>query len=212
MYLALERYSRPPNAAACLRLLAEPDQQAALLAGGTELNMRGHEDLTHVIDLQTLGLDTVGGSDSELRLGATVTLTRVRRTPELDTPLLRCVRLAAGGYANLGLQNRSTVGGRVAVDRGDQDLPPVLAALGAKLHVSRLSAEDELVTDLFGERLRDLANKFFKSHKPLPRWLGVMVVWIAQSSAEHRHSQTRRDLLQQDDRTGDMLAFTGRSE
>ena len=75
-----------------------------------------------------------------------------------------------------------------------------------------LSLEDELITDLFGDRLQRALRRFIKPHAPVPRWLGAVIVWIAQTSAEHRHSQARRDLLQLDDRMEDMLAFTGRQE
>lgn len=139
MYLALKRYSRPDSPAECLQLLAEPDQQVALLSGGTDLNVSGHEHLTHVIDIQALGLDQVDEGGDEVRLGARVTLSQIRRSPVLQHERLTALREAASAYASIPIQNRATVGGRVMVDRSDQDVPTALAALGARLRVVKLS-------------------------------------------------------------------------
>jgi CO/xanthine dehydrogenase FAD-binding subunit len=146
MYLALQRYSRPATVDECLRLLHEPGQRAALLAGGTDLNHRGHEDLTHVIDLQALGLGAIQPEGDALRVGAGVTLSRLRRAPELAGPWLAALREAAGAYAVIAMQNRSTLGGRIASDRHDLDLPPALAALGAKLAIVRWQGEKAVET------------------------------------------------------------------
>lgn len=140
MYLALQRYSRPSSANECLRLLTEqkPGQRAALLSGGTELNSRGHEELTHVIDLQGLPLDQVELADGTLWLGARLTLGQIRRHLALQRDELIALREAAAGLAVVALQNRSTLGGRIMVDRPDQDVPVALVALGAQLHLLRL--------------------------------------------------------------------------
>jgi len=150
MYLALERYSRPTSIAECLRLLAEPDQSVALLAGGTDLNVSGHEKLTHVIDIQALPLDHIVTDGGALRLGARVTLARLRRHLALQLPRLTALRQAARAFANVAIQNRSTLGGRIMVDRSDQDVPVALAALGAQLRLTRLSGGEvaEQVIDL----------------------------------------------------------------
>jgi carbon-monoxide dehydrogenase medium subunit len=138
MYLALERYSRPASIEECLRMLAEPGQNAALLSGGSDLNAGGHEALSHVIDLQALPLDRIATAGGVLRLGARVTLGRARREPALAGPLFAALREAAAAYASIPMQNRATLGGRVACDRPDQDVPPALLALGARLAVVRL--------------------------------------------------------------------------
>jgi CO/xanthine dehydrogenase FAD-binding subunit len=137
MYLALQRYSRPDTVHECLRLFHEPEQRAALLSGGTDLNHQGHDELTHVIDLQALPLADVKREEGVLRVGARVTLAELRRSPALAGPWLTALREAAGAYAVLALQNRSTLGGRIASDRHDLDLPPALVALGALLEVQR---------------------------------------------------------------------------
>lgn len=138
MYLALERYSRPASIEECLRLLAEPGEHAALLSGGTDLNAGSHESLTHVIDVQALPLAGLSIAGDVLGLGARLTLGRVRREPALAGALFTALREAAAGYASLPVQNRATLGGRVVAERADQDVPPALLALGARLRIARL--------------------------------------------------------------------------
>lgn len=151
MYLALERYSRPTSVEECLALMAEAqDEPTALIAGGTELNVRGHEELVHLIDLQALPFKEVRREGDVLRVGALVTLARLRREAAFQEPLFDALREAAAGFAVVALQNRRTLGGRVCTDRGDEDVPPVLAALGAKLRLlrpGRAGAVEEQVVD-----------------------------------------------------------------
>jgi preprotein translocase subunit SecA len=75
-----------------------------------------------------------------------------------------------------------------------------------------VSLDDELVRDLCGDLVDRLVTKRCAQGSPLPRWLGIPIVRIAQQVAEGHHSRIRRDLLKLDDNMGDMLAFTGRSE
>ncbi len=93
-----------------------------------------------MIDIQALPLGGVSQAGGSLKLGALVTLAALRRE-EAGGQVLNALREAAGGYANLALQNRSTVGGRVAQGRGDQDVPAALCALGARVHLSTASGE-----------------------------------------------------------------------
>lgn len=161
MYLALQRYSRPDTVHECLRLFHEPGQRAALLSGGTDLNHQGHDELTHVVDLQALPLADIVSEGNVLRLGARVTLARLRRDPALAGPWLAALREAAGAYAVLALQNRSTLGGRVASARHDLDLPAALLALGAQLKLLRLDG-DRVIEDIIdyptGEARRALSG------------------------------------------------------
>lgn len=136
MYLELQNYDRPETIEECLRLLHRPGERVALLAGGTELNVRGHEALERVVDLQALPLAGVREGRDCIVVGAGTTLRALQEDELLAS--FTALREAALAFANLALQNRSTVGGRVAVDRSDQDLPPALAASGARLRLCRL--------------------------------------------------------------------------
>jgi preprotein translocase subunit SecA len=70
-----------------------------------------------------------------------------------------------------------------------------------------LAIEDDLVKTFFpvaGGQLRD--------RNPVPKRLGDLAFRVAQWRAERTHSMARRDLLNQDDYLGDVLAFAGRGE
>jgi preprotein translocase subunit SecA len=54
-----------------------------------------------------------------------------------------------------------------------------------------VSIEDDLVKDYFGKSLPRLFARWVKRNKPLPGWLGIPIVIIAQSAAERHHSKIR---------------------
>lgn len=139
MYLSLSKYRRPESVEEALRLVADAGPNAAFLAGGTDLNVHGHEHLEEVVDLQALALDGIVLTKDELRLGASVTLGKLRRDAAIaEDPHFTALRQAAAAFAVVGIQNRATLGGRIRVERPDQDLPAALLALGARLVVQRL--------------------------------------------------------------------------
>ena len=75
-----------------------------------------------------------------------------------------------------------------------------------------VSLEDELARDFWPEALRRAAIRCAHRDGRLPRWLGRVMVALAQQAAEYNHGRMRRDLLRLDDNLGDMLAFSGRGE
>ena len=76
-------------------------------------------------------------------------------------------------------------------------------------HQMIVSLEDDFISEFYGKRLLGI---FSGRRKPLPGWLGYLIVTLAQISAESYHSRLRRELLKQDDNLSDMLAFSGRGE
>jgi preprotein translocase subunit SecA len=72
-----------------------------------------------------------------------------------------------------------------------------------------VSLEDDFIVDCFGDWP---AKTFAARARPLPVWLGKLIVRIAQIQSEKHHSRSRQDLLKHDDRLSDMLAFSGRGE
>lgn len=75
-----------------------------------------------------------------------------------------------------------------------------------------LSLEDEIVQEIFKGQAVRLGKLLWRSGKPLPAWLGGLLVSIAQRAAERHHAHTRGALLRTDDQLSDLLAFTGRPE
>jgi preprotein translocase subunit SecA len=75
-----------------------------------------------------------------------------------------------------------------------------------------VSLEDEIVKEIFGDLATRLGGFLQRHDKPIPTWLGGLVVSLAQGIAERHNARTRRDLLRIDDHLSDLLAFTGRPE
>src|SRR5262245_29020780 len=95
MYLALERVVRPASVEAALREWRGAGPGAALIAGRTELNVRGHEDVRALVDLQALPLKKVEVTAQEVRIGALVTLSQLRREQALGAQSTAPSALAA---------------------------------------------------------------------------------------------------------------------
>ena len=127
MYVHLEQYLRPASVAEALAALGPG---AALLAGGTELNVQGHERLERVVDIQALGLEGLKAGSASLELGARMTLDGLLKSglPRALGALLE----AASGERNRALRNASTLGGRACRNQSDARILTALLALDAR--------------------------------------------------------------------------------
>jgi hypothetical protein len=68
------------------------------------------------------------------------------------------------------------------------------------------------VHEVFGRHAARLAALAQRVAPPAGRWLGRLLVGLAQRAAERHHGRSRRELLRVDDHLSDLLAFTGRPE
>jgi len=155
MYLELASYARPATVAAALSLLAEPG--SAALAGGTRLNVHGHERLRAVVDLQALPLEGVTVDSRRVRLGA---LTPIGDVLIAGLPAgLAALTEAVAAEKNLAIRNRSTLGGRVSRDRSDARLVTALLALGAEVELALAGPDGSVLeaTRPLAERVADIA-------------------------------------------------------
>jgi CO/xanthine dehydrogenase FAD-binding subunit len=132
-------YHAPTSVDEALALLAEHDMEAKVLAGGQSLTpllnfrMAAPE---HLVDINRLpGLDTVVREPGGWRIPALVRQRGAERSAELATafPLLP---QALRQVAHPQIRNRGTVCGSVAHGDPAAELPTVLSALGARMHVA----------------------------------------------------------------------------
>jgi preprotein translocase subunit SecA len=72
-----------------------------------------------------------------------------------------------------------------------------------------VALDDEFIKNVFGDYLKKI---FANRTKPLPQWLGNLIVNYAQRSAEKYHRRIRQDLLKYDENLSDLLSFSGRGE
>ena len=76
-----------------------------------------------------------------------------------------------------------------------------------------VSVEDELITVYGGGALRWFTAIITMKQESFPgKWLGRILIFIAQRAAERLHARMRHDLLRMDEHLADALAFAGRPE
>lgn len=154
-------YFRPDTVDEALGLLVEHGWEAKLLAGGQSLVPAMNFRLAApgvLIDLNRIpGLDSVREVDGGLRMG---TMVRQHAAERSDT-VRRLAPLLAEALpfvAHPQIRNRGTVGGSIAHADPAAELPAVMLALGARMHLvgpngARVLGADEFFTGLFATAL-----------------------------------------------------------
>jgi carbon-monoxide dehydrogenase medium subunit len=130
------RYARASDLDHALQLLAEPD--ASAIAGGQSLipamKLRVARPAL-VVDISQLDLRGVEARDGALHIGALTTWSELLDSSDLDRPALAAIKECAQGIGDLQVRNLGTIGGGVAHAHPASDMPSVLLALGATLHL-----------------------------------------------------------------------------
>lgn len=154
-------YHRPDTVEGALALLAEHGYDAKLLAGGQSLvpamNFRLAAPAV-LIDLNRVpGLDAIAEAEGGVRIGAMVRQRAAERSALLAgrAPL---IAETLPFVAHAQIRNRGTMGGSIAHADPAAELPAVMLALGARLHLrgpngTRTVAAEDFFTGLFGTAL-----------------------------------------------------------
>jgi CO/xanthine dehydrogenase FAD-binding subunit len=127
-------YFRPASLPEALGLLAAHGPSLLVMAGGTVAMPLVNEGLSLpplVMSLKRAGLDRLETTDGELRIGATVTLTRLLE--QTAAPLLH---EAAAATASWEIRNLATVGGNLFTPPPGGDVAVALLALDASATVA----------------------------------------------------------------------------
>ena len=124
-------YHRPKTLDEALTLLTQPNRIP--LGGGTLLS-KPQSDPVEVVDLQSLGLDTINRQGNVLEIGATVTLQQLLESE--DSP--RALKSALKLEAPLNLRNAATVAGTLVSCDGRSTFATVMLALDAKIEQTML--------------------------------------------------------------------------
>jgi CO/xanthine dehydrogenase FAD-binding subunit len=141
--------ARPRDLTAALQMLGEMDD-AVLLAGGTDLMVEvnfGHRRPPSIVALRRVAeLQELQVGDTEVRLGAGVTYTRIEnQLPEL-VPALAAASRTVGSPQ---IRNAATIGGNLGTASPAGDTLPVLAALEAQVHIATPSGPRTMSIDDF---------------------------------------------------------------
>lgn len=163
--MTVTSYFRPASLPEALGLLEAHGPSLLVVAGGTVAMPLINEGIslpTLVMGLRSAGLDTLEVVDGELRIGATVTLTRLLE--QRDVPMLS---EAAGATASWSVRNLATIAGNLFTPPPGGDVAVALLALDARVELASpdrtrlvpladfwtgfmtsLLGEDELVTGI----------------------------------------------------------------
>ncbi len=124
----IKEYYRPESIEEALALLGRETPMTRPLAGGTELNSPS-EDLFDVVDLQSLGLNTIEVKGSNIKIGAMVTLQNLLDTAGLPSALSDAIR----HEATYNLRQSATVAGTLVSASGRSAFATAILALDAQL-------------------------------------------------------------------------------
>jgi CO/xanthine dehydrogenase FAD-binding subunit len=137
-------YHRPKTLDEALTLLKQPNRTP--LGGGTLLSKpTGHP--VEVVDLQSLGLDSITKNGNNLQVGATATLQQLLESEQCPNALKAALKLEAP----LNLRNAATVAGTLVSCDGRSPFATIMLALDTKLDIR--TSEDESRVSSIGEFL-----------------------------------------------------------
>lgn len=121
-------YHRPQTLAEAIHLLQRKHPPTRPLGGGTAIDFKGDQPIA-VVDLQSLGLDTIVRHGHLLQIGATVTLQQLMEFPDIPPALGTAIR----HQVTYNLRHQATVGGSLASADGRSPFGVAMLALDVQL-------------------------------------------------------------------------------
>src|SRR5690242_17269884 len=151
MLLREVEYARPASVEEAVRLLSENDGARGLAGGQTLINVMKARAASPdmLVDLNRLdelkGIDLA--SDGTLSLGSMVTYSELIGSVEARArPILGEV---CAQIADLQVRNRGTIGGNICTNDPTNHLPPLMAALGARMTIAGADGERTIDSEEF---------------------------------------------------------------
>ncbi len=136
----VKRYLRPQSLDEAIAAMNEFKDAAAVVAGGTSVAMRLPRRVEVLVDLQDLGLDKVQVTDAGLKLGAMANLRKVEKAAAGAWGGV--IASACSTVGSRLVRNAATLGGEMAAGLPWCDIPVLMAALDARVSVSRPDGEE----------------------------------------------------------------------
>ncbi|MDP2644840.1 MAG: xanthine dehydrogenase family protein subunit M [Desulfobacterales bacterium] len=138
-------YLAPQTVQEVCALLAQYGENAAIIAGGTDLlpKMKRRETVPqHLISLENIpGLDRIEYSDADgLRIGPAVTMHSIRNFPVIREKF-GALAQAAADLGSAQIRNLATLAGNLCNTAPCADTPPALIAMGARLKLVHAAGE-----------------------------------------------------------------------
>ncbi len=149
----LQEFIKPNNLDEAAEVLAGGEGNHQPLAGGTGVSITNSKNLEGLVDLSTLGLDYVESEQGSLKIGAMATMNQLEENPAVQDFAGGIISECASHVGTTPLRNMITIGGNITQLRVWSDLPAVLMALEAEIHVTGEEIENSYP-----------AEKFFETH------------------------------------------------
>ena len=152
MLLPKFAFHQPASVAEALEIMAQYGEQAAIIAGGTDLlvNMK-HGKLApkHLVGLERIAaLDEITADNGSLVVGPLLTASALA-SRDLLTGAAKALALGADALGSPQVRNRATVGGNLCTARPAADMCLPLLTLSAKALLAGASGPRELPLDEF---------------------------------------------------------------
>ncbi len=152
MLLPRFAFHQPASVAEALEVLGQYGDQAAVIAGGTDLlvNMK-HQKLApkHLVGRERIEeLEGLAADNGHIRVGPRLTASALAGSEDL-TGSAAALALGAGALGSPQVRNRATVGGNVCTARPAADMCLPLLALEAKALLAGPAGDRELPLDEF---------------------------------------------------------------
>lgn len=141
----VKSYHRPESMEEALRLLVQKGRSAAILAGGTALVPKLNDDISDVVDLQSLQLEQIEHTVDRVTVGA---MTRLQRIVD-DEGIPGVVRRAAKNDGPNTLRNAATVGGSLIANDWESEFCAALLAFEAIVTVTTAGELCEIALEEF---------------------------------------------------------------
>ncbi len=129
-------YNRPKTLDEALALLARSEPITVPIGGGTVLNQPSDESVA-VVDLQSLGLDSVETEGQKLKIGANVTLQNLLNVADIPPALRDAIKHEAA----YNIRNMATVAGTLVATDGRSPFATAMLALNAQLSIEQQSQD-----------------------------------------------------------------------
>jgi carbon-monoxide dehydrogenase medium subunit len=149
--MSLFSYIAPQSLEEALAILSSHPKPRPLAGGHSELLRVNRNRIANalLVDLRKIeALDGIEHNGQSLRIGAMTTLDSLARntTVQQQLPILGETALIMG---DAQLRNRATVGGNLAAREVGADLPALLAAMDASIHISSQGRSREISVEEF---------------------------------------------------------------
>lgn len=128
-------YLRPSDLAEAVKILAEYEEKARLIAGGTDMLVEKDPKIEVLIDVMGLGLDYIETDDRGVRIGATTTFADIEASPALSKSPYSILAQAAHQIGTPQIRNMATVGGNICSAVSSADSVPPLLTLDATVSI-----------------------------------------------------------------------------